>query len=320
MQIKKTKIAILGSNSHIAKGLIYNFLKAGDTNLHLYTKSAAKVRSFLDSIGRFPSKECIICRNYGTLRKSSYGAVINCIGVGTLAKLRDHTDYFTIAEEYDNLVLNYLNKHPNTIYISFSSGAVYGGGFSVPAGENTVNHILVNNILPQDYYSIARINSEAKHRAFKKFNIVDLRIFSYFSRFADLKEGYFITELLDCILNNKRFLTDNKNFIRDYLHPEDLYTFIRKCIGIKNINAAFDVVSSKPVTKKEILNYFSKKNGLKYKVSYFLNATSATGAKNAYYSVCKSASKIGFKPSFSSLNTIVDESKHILDSNILKKI
>jgi nucleoside-diphosphate-sugar epimerase len=315
----KSKIAILGSTSHIARGLINNFLKHGEFSLYLYTTSPNKVISFLSLIGKNVNDDCVIREGYNDfLKRAHYDVVINCIGVGTLNKLKgDFSKYFTVTEEYDNLVISYLrNNHPDTLYISFSSGAVYGRRFSAPVEENTVNSIRVNHITPQDYYAIARLNAEAKHRSFKNLKIVDLRIFSYFSRFVDLNDNYFIVDVMNSILNKKVLVTDNLNIVRDYIHPEDLFSMIRKCIDAGKINEAFDVCSSKPVEKKEILDYFSLEYGLKYEISQAFSYKSPTGSKNIYCSNYNNAVCIGYKPIFSSMDTIKEESKYILTVNV----
>lgn len=312
---KNKKIAILGATSHIAKGLISNFLQDGNFELHLYARSLDKLRDFLDKIGQFGNKNRIIHEGYEDFLKHLYDVVVNCVGVGTLNKLkRDYTSYFTVTEEYDNLVLKYLqNINPNALYINFSSGAVYGRELKKPAEENSVNNIKVNDITKEDYYAIARLNAETKHRAFKNLNIVDLRLFSYFSRFIDLTDGYFITELLNSILKKKTFITDDTNIVRDFVHPHDLFSMIKICIGIGEINTVFDVISVKPAEKKEILDYFSQEYGLKYRTVQSLKKTSATGSKNIYYSKYNKAAQIGYKPVFSSMDTIRQESKYILN-------
>ena len=314
--MKKTKIAIIGSSSHIAKGLISNFLQSGEFSLHLYTRHPDKVINFLNSLREFGKGDCIVYKNYRYLGRHAYNAVINCVGVGTLNKLKgDYTKYFTVTEEYDDLIISYVRDScPNALYISFSSGAVYGRGFHAPVNENTVNNIRVNHVAPEDYYGIIRLNSEAKHRSFKHLKIVDLRLFSYFSRYIDLTDGYFISEIMNCILKKKILTTDSVNIVRDYVHPKDLYSIVRKCLNANRINTVFDVTSSKPVTKKDILDYFSSEYGLKYKIGRGLSHISATGAKNNYYSKYTNAKKIGYKPLFSSVDTIKQESKHILES------
>lgn len=311
----KLKIAILGATSHIAKGLINNFLRSGEFDLHLYARSSDKVGDFLRAIGQSDGKNYAIHNSYEDFLRGSYDVVINCVGVGTLKKLQgNYTNYFTVTEEYDNLVIRYLRDcRPDALYISFSSGAVYGRGFSAPVDENSVNSIQVNHIAKEYYYSIARLNAETKHRAFSNLNIVDLRLFSYFSRFIDLADGYFITEVLNSILNKKELITDSANIIRDYVHPQDLFLMVMICIKTGKINAAFDVMSVKPVKKKEILDYFAREHGLKYKTDELSGHLSATGAKNVYYSICNNAAAVGYKPEFSSMDTIKQESKHILN-------
>jgi nucleoside-diphosphate-sugar epimerase len=310
----KNKIAVLGSTSHIAKGLIKNFLEDGRFNLHLYTRSPNKVAGFLGTIGKPTDNNCVVHEGYNDFSRSSYDVIINCVGVGTLKKPgNNYSSYFTVTEKYDNLIIEYLIGNPDTLYISFSSGAVYDREHSAPAEENTTNSIRVNKVSPADYYAIARLNSETKHRSLKNLKIADLRIFSYFSRFIDLTDGYFITEVMNCILNQKVLVTNRVNIIRDYVHPKDLFSIIKKCMDAGKINAAFDVFSTRPVEKREILDYFSLEYGLKYETGQSLNHVSPTGSKEIYYSNNKSATSIGYKPVFSSMDTIEQESKYILN-------
>lgn len=322
--MKKTNIAILGSTSHIAKGLINNFLQDAGFNLYLYTRSPEKIRSFIGSTGKSPDEGCVIHRGYRSFRRHSYAVIINCVGAGTMSKPGDnYSSYFLVAEKYDNLIIEYLLKNPGTLYISLSSGAVYGREFSAPVEENTANSIKVNHITTQDYYSITRLNAEAKHRAFKGLRIIDLRIFSYFSRFIDLTDGYFIAQAIDSISRKKVLVTDKLNFVRDYIHPQDLYSLIIKCISAGRINAAFDARSSKPVEKREILDYLAKEYGLRYKTIRFSKHVSPTGRKNIYCSNYNFASAIGYKPAYSSLDAIKEESRYIFNrdlSNSFKRV
>jgi nucleoside-diphosphate-sugar epimerase len=310
----KLRIAILGSTSHIAKGLIHNFLKIGESSLHLYTKSYDRLLNFLASIKKYPDSDCFIWNGYSNFADLSFDIIINCVGVGTPDKLDGKFyNWFAVTEEYDNLVLMHLcNNCPDAIYISLSSGAVYGRDFSAPVNEDSVNRVRVNHVTSEDYYGIARLNAEAKHRAFSELNIIDLRIFSYFSRFMDLTDSYFITEVLNSILNDRTLITNSHNIVRDYLHPDDLFTAITKCIKAGKMNAAFDVNSASPVGKMEILDYFSREYGLKYEVSQGFGSASGTGVKNIYCSDNKKIFSVGYKPGFSSIEGIKHEAKYIL--------
>jgi nucleoside-diphosphate-sugar epimerase len=310
-------IVIMGATSHIAKGLIDKFIRNGEHHLYLFSRSAGNVQQFLDAIGRPKGENYTVCSDYHVFSTFSYDAIINCIGVETRNKHNcDFTRYFSVTEEFDNLAIGYLmNRNSNALYISFSSGAVYGKGFSKPADEFSMNCLPVNQILPEDYYAIVRINAEAKHRAHPNLRVIDLRIFSYFSRYINLSDGYFITDVMESIRNNTVLVTDSTNIVRDYLHPEDLFAMIVTCIHAGRINQALDVNSTSPVSKQEILEYFQSEYGLKYESRHFSQNASATGAKNNYYSTCKRASQIGYVPRYSSMESLKHESKWILQCN-----
>lgn len=311
-------IVIMGATSHIAKGLIDRFLQAGDHYLYLFSRSADKIRQFVDAINVTANNGYSICDNYRTFSSLYYDVIINCVGVETRNKHNcDFTRYFTVTEEFDNLSIGYLkSRNPGALYVSFSSGAVYGTGFSIPADEGSVNGIQVNHVVPEDYYGIVRINAEAKHRAHSNLRIIDLRIFSYFSRYINLSDGYFITDVMEAILEDKILVTDSTNIVRDYLHPQDLFAIVTKCIHAGKINQALDVNSSHPVAKKEILDYFTSEYGLKYRSRHSSENASATGAKSNYYSTCNQASQIGYVPQFSSMDTLKLEAKYILSDKI----
>ncbi|OGM93308.1 hypothetical protein A2333_01530 [Candidatus Wolfebacteria bacterium RIFOXYB2_FULL_49_7] len=312
--MNKQRIAVLGATSHIAKGLIYNFLQEGNFELHLYARSVDKAREFIKLIGQDGNDKCIVHEQRDDLLTASYDTVINCVGVGTATKLQgDYSKYFTVTEEYDNLVLDYLrNGHPDTLYVSFSSGAVYGGEFSSPAQEDTTNCVQVNHIEPKDYYGIVRLNAEAKHRSLKDLNIVDLRLFAYFSRFIDLSDGYFITDIVNSILHNTPLATNDSDFMRDFVHSADLFALVLKCIAIKKLNMAVDVLSAAPIKKSEILAYFSQAYGLQYAMEPQVGVVSATGSKYAYYSAYANAERVGFVPQFTSMDAIREEAARLL--------
>jgi nucleoside-diphosphate-sugar epimerase len=312
--MEKTQIAILGATSHIAKGLIHNFLRGGTSRLHLYTMSPDAARAFLAKLGIPGGNDVAIHEGYGDFRRHPYDVIVNCVGVGTRKKLADDfTKYFTVIEEYDNLAISSLrHENPDALYVGFSSGAVYGGDFSSPMQENTEHRIRVNHVDKRDYYSIVRLNSEAKHRAFRDLKIVDLRVFAYFSRFLDWTDGYFISDVIDCVLHHKTLTTGNVNFVRDYVHPQDLFALVVKCMEAGRINEAFDATSAQPVEKREILDYFSAAYGLQYVTDPSVNQRSTTGAKQIYYSTYRKAAQIGYQPQFRALDAIVQEAKYIL--------
>lgn len=314
-------IVIMGATSHIAKGLIERLLARGDEHLYLFSRSEESVQNFLGNIGQRERCNYSICGDYQAFKSFSYDVIINCIGVETRNKHNcDFTRYFSVTEEFDNLAISYLKeRNRNALYISFSSGAVYGKGFSEPVNDDAVNALRINHIAQEDYYSIARINAEAKHRAHGDLNIVDLRIFSYFSRHINLNDGYFITDVIQALLNNEVLITDDNNIVRDYLHPDDLLAMILCCVEAGRLNRAFDVNSSRPASKQDILDHFTREYGLRYEIRQILKTSPATGAKTNYYSTNRDASQIGYRPRFSSLGTLEDQARPLLSSIIHRK-
>ena len=312
----RKKIAILGATSNIAKSLILNYYEDPDAELFLFTTSMVALNSFLSNNLSDSGKNHKHNQydGYDGFRGNMYDVIINCIGPGTLRDGKGcYTDYFTLTEKFDNLVIEHLCRdNGDALYICFSSGAIYGRELSSPATVDSVNGIVVNKIMPIDYHSIARLNSESKHRAYDWLNIVDFRIFSYFSRYSQLSDGYFITELVDCITKNKIFITDHNDMSRDYIHPSDLLQIINKCISIRNINNKFDAISLKYTTKYEILARFSEKYGLKYEFCDSSINSGATGHKKMYCSSCNCASAIGYNPRYTSIDSLLTEAGYLL--------
>lgn len=313
--MRKKTVAILGATSHIAKGLIYHFLQSNEYHLHLFARKTDRIDAFLKK-NRLPNKAiCNVERDFQKLNDQIFDVVINCVGVGTFIRLKGrHYRFFTITEQFDNLAIEYLRrKNPQAVYISFSSGAVYGRRMAEPAHQNSVNEVRVNHILPEDYYGIARINAEAKHRAFPELQIIDLRVFSYFSRFIDLSDGYFITDVINSIRNDTELVTDSSNMTRDYIHPYDLYSIVCSAMASQELNSAADIYSSKSVSKSEILDYFSNQYGLNYQVTELV-AESATGAKPVYATNYRNAAVFNHTPRYSSMEAISMEAAYLLNN------
>ena len=306
------RIAILGANSHIAKGLIYNFNQGRNCELFLFARLLERVQDFLRSI---QCEKGIHLRSFDELTNERYDVIVNCIGISSVSDFKERVPlYFRLTEQFDNLVLDYFANYPDTLYINFSSGAVYGTDFSAPVDNLTYSRWDVNHISEADFYGIAKLNSETKHRALKDLNIVDLRIFGYFSRFIDLKSCFLLSEIISCVKKGKEFITTPDNIIRDYIHPKDLMSLITLCINRCLINDVFDVYSLKSVTKFEILDYFVAQYGLKYTIKDSMQISAVTGRKDNYYSNSRKAKDIGYNPQFASMDSIIQESLAILGS------
>ena len=214
-----------------------------------------------------------------------------------------------LTDDIDSLILEYLKNYPNTKLINFSSGAVYGEEINSPIDDTTLQKNLQECDISSPY-TIAKIKSEIRHRDLDKLNIVDLRLFSFFSRFMDLNSRFLISEIISSIKQNKKLVTNEFDFYRDYIHPKDLFSLLKKCINKNPINDVFDLYSKKPIGKFELLNSLKDNNGLKYEINPNSGLSSPTGFKKNYYSVSRKAKLLGYEPQYSSIETVVNELKY----------
>lgn len=305
------KICILGATSHIAKGLTWNFSKDDNYRLYLYDINLKVFKNYPINTNTRAIKEIGNFKKFG---KKKYDAVINCVGIGDPKKLKDAGGkIFDLTEKFDNLVINYLAKNKKTVYINFSSGAVYGNQMSKPIECVTATTVNMNSISERDYYSIAKINSEAKHRSLGEYSIYDIRVFSYFSRFISPELSFFISDILRAVKEGSVLSVKPKDMIRDFISPGDLFNLIVKCINKGKYNEALDAISKKPVKKSEILRFFANEYGLRYIVDSKKTFLDSTGSKDAYCSKCDKAKKlVGFCAKKTSMDTIIEEARIIL--------
>lgn len=303
-------IAVLGATGHIAKSLADGFSREGRHELLLFARSPERLQVFSASLARPSPVACLPLVDFGRV---ACDVVVNCVGIGDPGRQRiAGGDIFRITETFDNLALEFVEAHPGSRCIQFSSGAAYGTDFREPAGEGTRATFDINNITPAHYYGIAKMHSEAKHRALSPLPIVDLRIFSFFSRFIDLEGNFFLSEVLSCLQRGNTLVTGPDDVVRDYVDPRDLLTLVSRCIDGEGMNDAFDVYSLKPARKFEIIEYFASRHGLKYVVDHALEPSSATGLKPLYYSTSRKAERIGYLPRFTSMDGIASETEAIL--------
>ena len=303
------KIAILGATGHIAKNLIYWFSKDKNKDIYLFSRDISKLKSFIQK-NNITMNYCVDYNNLFdiecydlvedlALSKVKFDVIINCIGKGDPQEIEKMgSEIFFLTEEWDNKILEYLKIHPKALYINFSSGVVH-------------TQFDIDNLSHQHFYEIAKINSEAKHRALPDLNIVDLRLYGFFSRFTDLNAKFFMSALMKSIKNKTPFTADRELMVRDYINPKDLCSLIDLCIERKTLNGAFDTYSLKPVEKQEILNYFKENYDLNLKLVDEFNSPTTVN-KSIYYSETKGAYQVGYFPKYTSMDTIKEESKYLL--------
>lgn len=309
--MKQKNIAIFGSTGHIGKNLISFFIKNNDFKIFLFSRDTKKFESL-----KMIFSDTMSFNTYDDFGKNEYDVIINCVGISNPnAFEKNSRSIFDTAEFYDTMVLDYLKNFPTTLYINLSSGAVFSGEFDKPVDDSSTYKFDVNGINKGEMYSISKMYLESKHRSLPDLNIVDLRIFGFFSRFIDVNAGFFMSELLQALKNKSEFITDKKDFVRDYVNPKDFYDLTKNCIANKKINDVFDVYSKEIISKFQILEECFNKFDLKFKLVEKIESISPTGVKKNYYSLSRKAEKINYSPQFSSLETILNESSLFLENS-----
>ena len=309
--MKQKNIAIFGSTGHIGKNLISFFIKNNDFKIFLFSRDIKKFESL-----KMIFSDTMSFNTYDDFGKNEYDVIINCVGISNPnAFEKNSRSIFDTAEFYDTMVLDYLKNFPTTLYINLSSGAVFSGEFDKPVDDSSTYKFDATELNKGEMYSVSKMYLESKHRSLPDLNIVDLRIFGFFSRFIDVNAGFFMSELLQALKNKSEFITDKKDFVRDYVNPKDFYDLTKNCIANKKINDVFDVYSKEIISKFQILEECFNKFDLKFKLVEKIESISPTGVKKNYYSLSRKAEKINYSPQFSSLETILNESSLFLENS-----
>jgi len=300
------RIAILGGTSQIAKDLILQFSKKLGVELAIFSRNLEAQNKWLVMHKEVKKYKSYCLQEFN--KNQSFDAVINCIGTSdqarepTLSKL-----FFETTQKYDSIVINYLEKFPNSKYIFLSSGAVFGGEFSEPITCNSVARVTLNSPNELSWYGISKLFAECNHRALREFSIIDLRIFSYFSHLQNMDSKFLMSEVVVSLKNKSTMIVNSHDIVRDYIGPKDFFKLIERILEISFGNMAIDCYSLKPINKFTLLEKLSEAYGLKYKIDANLNAQNPKESKLKYFSINKDAERLGYYPEYSSLSGIFEE-------------
>lgn len=305
------KIAIFGATSQIAKDLIVSFANNTDYQCFLFSRRAEAVSEWCVAVGLKGSPRILEYAQFNN--DSAYDVIINFVGIGdpALAK-KMGAGIFDVTYSYDLMVLDYLKDNPKTKYLFLSSGAVYGGEFSEPVDCHSKASFRINAFKETDWYGVAKLYAEARHRALSDLFIVDIRVFNYFSQTQKLQDRFLITDLIRAVQHNDVFKTSNENIVRDFITPTDFFQLVQNVLLAQPVNKAVDCYTKLPVDKKELLSFFEKKYGLEVEISNSDNLINATGTKINYFSLNREAEKFGYKPSMTSLEALQEEVSYLM--------
>lgn len=306
-----TRIAILGATSQIARDLIDSISATENTHLHLFARRPDEVGKWLTSAGlsgRYPVDE------FSGFAQQEFDAVINFVGVGNPAQAKAMGNaIFDITLRFDELVLDYLQIHPACRYLFLSSGAAYGSNFSEPANRDTPAVVAINDLAPHEWYGVAKLHAECRHRAHPERSIFDIRVFNYFSRTQDFAARFLMTDILRAIRDKVVLKTSHDYIVRDFLHPSDFYKLVSALLLAPAANAAVDCYSLAPIAKPDLLAAMQEKFGLRYEITEAPVSVNATGGKPHYYSLNTRAADFGYQPGYTSLEGVSRETAAMLE-------
>ena len=300
------RIAILGATSQIAKDLVMSFSKRNAHDLALYARRPEIVTQWLKNMklpGKYPVADFTSFR-----ADEHFDAIINFVGSGNPAQLAVMgVSIFDVTLEFDTMALDYLHQHPDCRYLFLSSGAAYGSNFDDPVDEESKAVVAINDLKPQDWYAVAKLYAECRHRALPHLPIVDIRVFNYFSRTQDATARFLISDILRAIRSGETLITSSDNIVRDYIGPDDFYQLVSLILSAAPTNDVIDCYTQAPVDKMTLLATMKEELGLLYEVKNTPAGINATGTKMNYFSNNRRAEKFGYSPARTSLEIVLNE-------------
>lgn len=305
------RVAILGATSQIARDLVLSFSRQSDCDLVLFARRPEAVVQWLARNDL--SDKYRACSFHAFGAHEHFDAILNFVGSGNpLQTQAMGASIFDITHEYDTMALDYLRQHPGCRYLFLSSGAVYGGNFSEPAGRSSKAIVAINDLQPQDWYAVAKLYAECRHRAALHLPIVDIRVFNYFSSSQDINARFLISDILRAIHDGAVLKTSPDYIVRDFLHPSDFYSLVEALLAAPPANAVVDCYTKAPVDKPALLKAMQDRFGLRYEVAAANAAVNATGLKSHYFSRNTRAADFGYQPALTSLEGVLQEAEIIL--------
>ncbi|MGB4192510.1 MAG: NAD-dependent epimerase/dehydratase family protein [Limnohabitans sp.] len=305
------RLAIFGATSQIAKDLVLHFAAQSNHELVLYGRRPEAIVQWLSYVGLAGRFEVVNFNDFNT--HEHFDGILNFVGVGDPAKAAlMGAHIFDVTLQYDDLALNYVRNHPECRYIFLSSGAAYGANFFTSVDEKSLSYVAINKLKSQDWYGVAKLHAECRHRALGSLPIVDVRVFSYFSHTQDMNARFLMTDIVRAVRDNTILKTSDDYIVRDFINPLDFFKLISVLLLAPAENVVVDTYSLKVIDKPDLLAAMKEKFGLHYEISQSSVSVNATGDKSHYYSRNTRAADFGYQPTLTSLEGIVKEMQMIL--------
>jgi nucleoside-diphosphate-sugar epimerase len=248
-------LGIMGGSGQIARALADELVE--DHAITLYTRRPEELGA------RLAAESRVTVRPLGEVGGRPHDVLINAAGPGDPAAIRRAgPEILALTLALDDLGLAALRRHPSTAYVYLSTGAIYANDYRAKVDRHTRVAIAVNDLASHPPYGLAKLAAESRHRAASDLQIHDLRIFGFLSRHLPLDAGFFVSELAGALASGEVFRTDPRDFVRDYVGPEELAQAILGALDAGR-SGPCDVVSAAAVTKAELLEACTRRFGLR---------------------------------------------------------
>lgn len=300
------RIAVMGATSQIARDLVRTMNNSDAHELTLLARRPDAVHAWLATFARGSRHK--VNDLYSLQRNASFDAIINFVGVANPAAAASlGAQILEITRSVDDMAMAYIERHTDCRYIFLSSGAVYATSFDEPATEQTCVNLPINSLGAEHWYGLAKFIAEARHRAAANLAIVDLRVFSYVSRYQDMDARFLVTDAVRALRNNQTLYSAASQNVRDYLHPRDFHALLECVLSHAPVNTPLDCYTRAPVEKWKLLKALHAEFGLSCEVLESGAGVNATGLKPMYYSLNRRAATFGYAPSLDSLGAVLEE-------------
>jgi nucleoside-diphosphate-sugar epimerase len=301
-------IAIIGVTGYVGRSLVRECIDRAEYKvLHLFGRDIENIHSTLRDIGLPHIPSSVFIHHIDEFVNFEYDCVINASGVGDPLSLSKNPHVvFLATEQVDSMILEYQKEHASLLYINISSGACYGSDFSKALSESSLSVLHLENPGVFEYYSVAKMNSELKHRSLGEGRwIVDIRLFTFFSRYVPHDSSFLLSQIARSVVASEEFTTTHVDLVRDVVSSRELYQFVLCVSKASPRNCCLDIRSSKPLTKFELLQELQSK--FKLKLKYSEAGSPVVPTKNVYYSESNKFESIEYVPLRTSLEVVSEE-------------
>jgi dTDP-4-dehydrorhamnose reductase len=267
-------------------------------DLRLYARRPLAMQEWLTEAG-LPGRAL----DLSAFSEGECDLIVNAIGDGAPGRIQAAgVGIVETTERFDQLCLDYLDRHAGCAYVFLSTGRVYGAEYEA-AQEPEPRPLDLERFTPAESYQRAKRGAECRHRAQAAQRIADVRIFGYVSSEIALDDDFLVAQMFRALVDDVVFETTATDVVRDYVGAADLAGFLARLIDAGVPNNAYDLCSARPTTKFEMLDAMAREFGLRYVSDGVLSSGPRSRPETISRQAC--ARDIGYVPRRTSLETVM---------------